>query len=138
MGIILNLLLPLAQLLVSGSLGWTGYLALFGSLARLAGFWPAEVDGFWVRLLGGAHVLVSAAMGLSTAFSRTLHQLTPASAFGGIGLQIVLGLLGLVRRQLSGLPFNAVIILACIFIVWAYRKRQLAEAERQKNRHFWQ
>lgn len=114
-----NILLWIAQILLSASLIWAACLKLFQPIAQLQTMWPwtGEVSLQLVRFTGIIDLLGALGVLLPALF-RFKAILTPIAATGIVLLMISAGIFHVCRGEASQVWFNAVFGAIAAFVAY--------------------
>ena len=115
----LNILLWLMQIIVSGSMLWSGYVKLFLSQHALATMWPwvADVSPYLVKFTGIVDVVGAIGLVLP-GFIPTKSRWISHAAFGVIALMISAAIFHLIRGELTQIIVNVVFGIIVAIIAW--------------------
>ncbi|MNU72705.1 hypothetical protein D3C71_621750 [compost metagenome] len=114
-----NILLWIAQILLSGSLLWSGSMKLFQAIEELKAMWPwvGEVSPGFVKLTGVLDLIGAFGLVLP-ALLRFKPILIPLSAIGIILLMIAAGIFHISRGETEQIGVNIFFALFAGFIAW--------------------
>ena len=120
-----NVLLWIAQVLISTSLTWATYVKLFQPIEQLEIMWPwtGDVSPIFVRLTGIIDLLGALGVILPSLF-RFKPILAPIAAIGIVSLMISASIFHICRGEASQIGFNIVFAMIAAFI--AYGRWKLA------------
>ncbi|WP_082519482.1 DoxX family protein [Variovorax sp. Root411] len=120
----LNITLWVAQLIVALFFVWAGGMKLMTPINQLAAMWPwtGELPAGIVRFLGAIDLAGGIGV-LLPALTRIKPRLTVLAALGLVVLQICAVIFHASRGEFPALPFNAVLIVFCAFVLWGRSKK---------------
>jgi uncharacterized membrane protein YphA (DoxX/SURF4 family) len=117
---VINVILWIAQLLLSATLIWSGVMKLFAA-DQLPWPWVAE-NPVLVKLTAIPDVLAGIGLVLPALF-RIQPKLTIYAAYGTIALMISACIFHIARGEASQIGFNIFVALAAVFIAWGRQKK---------------
>lgn len=118
-----NVLLWIAQVLISTSLIWAAYVKLFQSIEQLEIMWPwtGDVSPIFVRLTGAIDLLGALGVILPSLL-RSKPILAPTAAMGIVLLMIAASIFHISRGEASQIGFNIVFAAIAGFIAYGRLK----------------
>lgn len=118
-----NVLLWIAQILVSATLLWAAFLKLIQPIETLEKMWPwaGQIAPVYVRLTGVIDLLGALGILLPSLF-RFNPILTPIAALGIVLLMICAIVFHINRGEASQIGFNVVFALIAALIAYGRRK----------------
>ena len=129
----LNIILWIAQVLLSLGFIWAGSMKFFQPAAKLAEMWPwtAEYRGL-VTFTGIIDLLAGIGL-IFPALLRIQPKLTVFAAFGTIILMIVASIFHISRGESSVIGVNIVFAILAIFIAWGRLKKVPIQPKNKKG-----
>lgn len=114
-----NVLLWIAQVLISTSLIWAAYVKLFQPIEELEIMWPwtGDVSPTFVRLTGIIDLIGALGVILPSLF-RFKPTLAPIAAMGIVSLMISASIFHIYRGEASKIGFNIVFAMIAAFIAY--------------------
>jgi hypothetical protein len=115
----LNIALWIAQVLLLGLFGYAGIMKVVRTPDQLRPMmaWVDDYSGGAIKLIGVAEILGAIGMVLPM-LTGILPWLTPLAAVGFIIIQILGVILHVRRGEMQVLPFNAVLTILSLFVLW--------------------
>lgn len=119
----LNVILWIAQVILSASFIWAATLKLFQPAEQLAAMWPwtANNPGL-VKLTGVLDLLAGIGFVLPMLFS-TQPKLTSYAAYGAVALMIAASGFHIVRGEASLIGINIFFATLAIFVAWGRQNK---------------
>jgi hypothetical protein len=113
-----------AQVFLSTSLIWAGFMKLFQPIEKLSAMWPwtAQVPATLLKLTAIVDLLGAAGLILPSLL-RIQPKLTPIAAICTIALMICACIFHIIRGEASVIGVNIVFALISGFVVWGRFKK---------------
>jgi putative oxidoreductase len=121
----LNIILWIAQILLSASFIWAGLMKLFSPGEKLATMWPWTAENITlVKFTGVLDILAGIGLVLP-GLLRIQPKITIYSAYGTILLMIAASIFHISRGEASQIGANIFFLALAIFIAWGRSKKVL-------------
>lgn len=119
----MNVILWIAQVVLSASFIWAAYMKLLQPADKLAEMWPWTVNNAGLVKFTGIIDLVVGIGLILPALLRIQPKLTIYAAYGTIALMIAASIFHTSRGEVSQIGVNIIFAVIAVFIAWGRQKK---------------